>query len=304
VLSWDNLSTKGYLGGLPDHFLVWSERMKHDLVTLQDVPATRITVTGTPMFDLYSEYRHCEQKRKLVDEFGLDPDRKIILIGTNSPVSSCHNVTVVEMLVDGILAERFTCPVQFIVRPHPLVAKKEGRVEIDRLQALCRRSEWVHLAVPPVIPGKELDFSWSSVADTARLVCGSDMVVNLFSTLQLEAALADRPIVNVAFDPGPVPPNKLSLSEMESYHHLARIVATNGVRLARSENQLFEQINRYLHDPDRDSEGRMQIVAQECGPVDGCAAKRIADFILEESMRKPCRDRFKKMSHAPAGARS
>ena len=103
-----------------------------------------------------------------------------------------------------------------------------------------------------------------------------------FTTFQqeLEAALADKPIINVAFDPGPVLPNEKSLAEIETNYHIARLVRTGGIRLARTPQDLLAQINQYLVDPRLDRKGRKVIVQQESGPLDGRSAQRIAEFIL------------------------
>jgi CDP-glycerol glycerophosphotransferase (TagB/SpsB family) len=136
------------------------------------------------------------------------------------------------------------------------------------------------MSYPQVLPRNTMDLPWSEVEEMVRLINGSDVVVNMFSTMQLEAALADKPVINVAFDPGPVPVNQKSLTEEETQYHNSRLVRAGGVRLARSREDLIEHINQYLIDPTLDQQGRRTIVERECGPLDGRSAQRIADFIL------------------------
>jgi CDP-glycerol glycerophosphotransferase (TagB/SpsB family) len=197
-----------------------------------------------------------------------------------SPHAYCYNADIVEILVQALVEERFIEPIQIIVRPHPINYMNDVHSDVYRMQALLERSPHVRFSIPQVLPRTTMDLPWTEVEQMARLINGSDIVVNLFSTMQLEAALADKPVINVAFDPGPVLPNQKSLAEIETNYHIARLVQTGGVRLARSTPDLLAQINQYLVDPTLDRQGRKAIVQQECEPLDGRSAQHIAEFIL------------------------
>lgn len=281
VLSWDNTSSKGLFGATPDYFLAWTEAMKKELVAFHDVDPGRIHIVGTPLFDPYIEAQGLDHKAALMQQFLLDPARKTILIGTKSPNNYAYNAAIVALLVQALRDGRFVKPVQLIIRPHPINFSGEGtHPDVVAMQRLAAHSPHVHLCIPEQSAADVMDPSWSGVDEMVRLIGGSDLVVSMFSTMQVEAALYDKAVVNVAFDPGPVGVDDKSLTEEEQQYHNARVAETGGVQLARSPEHLVECINRYLDDPALDSEGRRVIRRQECGPLDGKAAERIADFIL------------------------
>ncbi len=57
MLSWDNLSSKGYMGARPDHLLVWSDLMAKEAVQYHNFPRDRIQWCGAAQFDHYLHFR-------------------------------------------------------------------------------------------------------------------------------------------------------------------------------------------------------------------------------------------------------
>jgi hypothetical protein len=57
MLSWDNLTSKGFMNGVPDYLLVWSPLMAKEAVDYHDLPLTRIFKTGAAQFDNYQGVR-------------------------------------------------------------------------------------------------------------------------------------------------------------------------------------------------------------------------------------------------------
>ena len=204
-----------------------------------------------------------------------------ILIGTKAPRNYVYNAKIVEILVQALREDRFVAPVQIIIRTHPgNFIKGKVHPDIVEMRRLTEHNPHVHFSMPEQCSEDKMDLPWSEVHEMVRLVGGADVVVSMFSTMQLEAAIYDKPVINVAFDPGSVAINDKSMTEEEAQYHNARVVATGGVQLARSPEHLIACINQYLGDPSLEYEGRKRIRQQECGPLDGKAAERIAGFIL------------------------
>src|SRR5262249_51674205 len=56
IFSWDNLTSKGRIAAPFDHYLVWSEHMRGELLRFYpDVSNERVHVVGTPQFDPYAD---------------------------------------------------------------------------------------------------------------------------------------------------------------------------------------------------------------------------------------------------------
>ena len=110
----------------------------------------------------------------------------------------------------------------------------------------------------------------------------SDVVVNVASTLAIEAAIFDTPVVNVSFD-GETPSEWVrSARRYYRFTHYVNITRHDAVRVAETPAQLVEQVGRYLDDPSLDRDGRRQVVLEQCQFLDGRSAERVAGFVVDE----------------------
>ena len=112
----------------------------------------------------------------------------------------------------------------------------------------------------------------------------SDVVLNVASTIAIEASIFDTPVVNIAFDQDDAEARPFLTSPLRyySYTHYQQIVRAGAVRIARSAGEMIDLVNGYLADPSRDAEGRRRVVAEQCELTDGRSAERLAGFIVRE----------------------
>ena len=90
----------------------------------------------------------------------------------------------------------------------------------------------------------------------ANTLAHSDVVVNVASTIAIEAAMCDTPIVNIGFDGATRRPFLDSAARYYRYTHYRPLVEARAVRVAKSPEDMLELIRRYLERPDLDREGR------------------------------------------------
>jgi hypothetical protein len=109
-----------------------------------------------------------------------------------------------------------------------------------------------------------------------RLLRDADVVMNSGSTLAIDAAILDRPVICIAYDPA----GTLPIGRNYEFTHIANVIREVAARLATSSEDLQQKVVTYLNHPDLDREGRRRIVEQQLGRVDGCSAKRTVAAIL------------------------
>jgi CDP-glycerol glycerophosphotransferase (TagB/SpsB family) len=110
----------------------------------------------------------------------------------------------------------------------------------------------------------------------------SDVVVNVASTLAIEAAIFDTPVVNVSFD-GETPSEwARSARRYYRFTHYVNITRQQAVRVAEQPSDLVKFVAQYLDDPSLDREGRQRMVLEQCQFIDGRAAERVSGFIVDE----------------------
>ena len=100
------------------------------------------------------------------------------------------------------------------------------------------------------------------------------------STMTLDFALRDRPVVNIAFDVGNPPPFGIPLWEFfYRFEHYRPVVEMGAARCARSPEELADHLSAYLKDPSLDSGARRRLVEFEVGVPVGQAKGHIVEAI-------------------------
>jgi hypothetical protein len=297
ILSWDNPSTKGMGGAKANYVLVWTEKMKEELSAYFDVNSEKIHVGGIAHFDIYRQNQDIFDKERIFKRFGLNPDRKLILVGTKSPTSYPYNPDVVEILAEAIKKEKFAVPCQILVRLHPNHFRSKGDLskfhrEMERYRGLQERYGHIYLDVPEVVSNKlPMDMPREEIIKLASILRNTDVLVTMFSTLMLEASLCNVPVVNAGMFAHNV---NLDIRDATaaSFPHISRVLATGGVRTCFTPEEMIRDINRYLIDPTLDKEGRERIVQNECYPNIDHAGVYIGHYIARLLRKKNNEDRL------------
>jgi hypothetical protein len=290
VQSWDNTTVRGLGVNLADQHIVWSEVMKDELVTLHKIPKETVAVDGVPHYDFYvNRLAGNNDKEWLAAEFGFDPQKRLLLLGTKSPNTFLYNADVAEAICEAILDGRLPEDCHLIARLHPIYFRSNAPIEwINEWKGLEQRysGRCFSLDRPVMMDGKlDLFMADSEILKLASLLKYSDVVVNMFSTLNLEASIFDTPTVNVAFDfDHKRPPGqkiaRFNIRYDEQQTHNQRVINSNGTTVAHSVGELFDLVNEYLDNQHLHAEGRRRIVANECGVNLGAAGKAVARTIL------------------------
>lgn len=275
VLSWDNLASKASVIPLwLDRYWTWSRAMSRELLALYpDIPAERVKVVGSPQFDFHRRPELVEPREQYCARRGLDPERPIVLIGTGTAVRLPGEPATVLDLTRSL--HRSLGRVQVMVRLHP---KDDGtrwngvRGELEALGTLVQRT------APPtpmdtggfVPPG---DFYQEQINALSHAAA----VINISSTLTVDAAILDRPVICLAYDVEPDPKFPEGRAKLYAYSsHYARLVATGGVAVVGSAAECVRAVEAYVADPGLHREGRREIVEIVAGPADGRVGERLA----------------------------
>jgi hypothetical protein len=108
-------------------------------------------------------------------------------------------------------------------------------------------------------------------------------VVNASSTLTVDAAVLDRPIVCLAFEVDGPPDSRFPEGRAAAYvesTHFAPLLATGGVDVVHSIDEFMPAIRLAAAEPGARAAGRAQIVAQVAGTADGRAGERLGAEVL------------------------
>ena len=130
IFSWDNLSSKGRIAAPFDHYLVWSEHMRDELMRYYpDVPAGRIHVVGTPQFEPYADPALLWPREEFFRRIGADPSRPLICYSGGDAGTCPEDPEHVRILMELVRAGRIEGNPQVLVRPVPVdEGKRYARV--------------------------------------------------------------------------------------------------------------------------------------------------------------------------------
>ena len=276
--SWDNFTNKLLPVRRVNRLIVWNDLMKQQAVDFHGYQPDEVRVAGAPQWDVY--FRSPGASREaFFARIGADPSRKLITLSTTPRELYSHHDHVVRVLVRAITGG--ACPsAQLLVRLHPrddmsAYAAFQGvpHVLIEKPFRPTRATSGDGLAVDITAENQQ------HLADTMR---HSDVVVNVASTLAVEAAIVDTPVVNISFD-GEQPSEWLSSARRYyRFTHYVNVTRHNAARVAETPEQLVEYIGRYLEDPSLDRGGRRAVAAEQCQFFDGRSASRVAAFVAGE----------------------
>jgi hypothetical protein len=281
MLSWDNLTSKGYMNAMPDHLLVWSELMADEAATYHDYPRERIRCVGAAQFDQYFQQRkQVEDRNGFCRRHELDSRSALIVYGTINPAICPHEIEIVRMLADLVTGDALARPAQLWVRLHPQAVRGVFRQDVEPYFALA--GPGVRIEAPPVqSEALAWDLPCADQQHLAELLCAADVAITTSSTLSIDAACVDTPIVNVFFDGLRKVDAPLSTRRFMNYTHYAKLLQTGGIAATRDFDEFVLAVNRYLGEPASDRQGRQAIVSQQLGSLDGLAGRRTAEALLE-----------------------
>jgi hypothetical protein len=276
--SWDNFTNKLLPVRQADRLVVWNDIMKTQAVTLHGYEPEAVRVTGAPQFDPHFRGASRSTRDEFFKRIGADPARKLIVLTTTPRSLYSHHDHVVRAL-SGAIERGELGASQVLVRLHP-------RDEIEAYRE-CAGAPHVIIEKPfrdsvTVADGLAIDVMPEHQRHLSDTLCHADVVVNVASTITIEACIFDTPVVNICFDGPEDTPYVRSARRYYSFTHYVKVTSRNAVRVAQSPAEMVAWVRRYLEDPALDAEGRRQVVLEQCQFTDGRSASRVVACVLDE----------------------
>ena len=282
ITSWDNLSTKHRMLFKYDGYIVWSEQMENDLHEFY--PQTRglpVYRVGAPQFDAFFNQDYNQTREEFCHEQGLDQSKPIILHALGSPNFIPGEYHAALYLADKV-AKGELGEVQMLIRPHPLfeTGKESALMSGFGPRVKLQRTGQAGMQLPTRSQDEEQVIEW---VNTFR---HCDVLVNLFSTVAIDAAIFDRPVVNLDYDPGPEKRMQAMIKDVNHvWSHFKPITESGGMWTVQSNEAMVEAVRAYLKDPSLHRERRRWIAEYVCGHLDGRCGERMAGAITDFTSR-------------------
>ena len=278
IQSWDNLSSK--ISVLPkwvDRYYTWSATMTNELLHFNPrIHGSRVRIVGSPQFDYHLDQSLQLSREVYLKKLGLDQHRKYVVIGTGTAQWMPDEMQKTVQLANTIRTSFEQ--LQVVIRLHP---KDEGSrwkpYENDLMSSIIiqRTSPEVHMDQGGFLPPEDF------FSDQINVILHSDMVINSSSSISIDAAIFDKPVICIAYDIQEdrlFPEGRARLYTQSE--HFGKLVSTGGITVVNSEVECLNAVRSYLENPGLHLEERKKIVEMVCDKLNQRAGTRLANEII------------------------
>lgn len=278
--NYDNLTSKGFRGVPVDRLLVWGPNMREDAITFHGIPEDKITEIGSIRYNT-SFKTLPENKEEFIISLGLDPHKKTILFAGFFYEFHYFEMMQIYRL---LLAKGTDCQLILRVYPNKILMSS---VFMAPLLEWAEKQEGVYVSIG------DPDFGCGSQDKSVLQIeeyelCNSlsccDCVINIFSTISLEACIFDKPAINMYYFQEPL--SALARTPLyhdyEKFFHSRRLVSYGAIQTTRNRDELIAAIEYALEYPSRLAAERKRTVELECGLFDGGACERLVEACVHE----------------------
>lgn len=195
VRSWDNNVSKFLLPLTPDHIVTQNEIQKNELKSVQGVTSTIITSIGIPYYEYYTQYTPTP-RNIFMSSLGIPTESKLILFSPAGGKFIDHDWQFCQIIKDAIECGDLPNNTYVLVRCHP-----GNPCDLTSFQP----NEHFIIERPGTIvdsvrgnKGAELD-----IDATNHLIdelTHSDVVINILSSIVLDAAVVETPVITPQFE--------------------------------------------------------------------------------------------------------
>lgn len=275
IFSWDNLTSQGRIMLPYDHFLVWNDQLKTQLLGMYpQIRSKQVIVTGTPQFDFHFRPEFYQTREEFCAAAGADPKRPIVFYTTGMANHMPGEPELVEQIADILRELGGEDAPQLLVRVYPkdLTGRFEA-VKAARPDILFQKTAWQESWLTP-----KYEDSFGLINALRHCAVG----INIASTVSLELCMFHKPVINIGYNPPGVLEKDHRFIEFYDFNHYRPLVASGAVELARNPRELGKMIENCLRYPDQRQAERRKLIDGMFGKtLDGKSAQRVAETLLK-----------------------
>ncbi len=283
IVGWDNPSAMGIQGADVTYANVWSEIHKTELVNGIDWKPEKIHIGGMPIYDGYINKIWEKPWNEYFQEHGLDENKSLVAYVATA-LSISPNLHIIKSLVEIIHQGKLDKPAQLLIRLHPNHFKPfpHYQQECAEIYKLAEQFPEIKIVAPKALAGDVPRYSGEDFPEKSSMLRHSDVIVSIYSTMVVEAALHDKPVISVCIDSEEGWGDKywIPLSTVPNWPTASRIVKMNVGKNAFSVDELIQWLNLYLNNPGLQKEDRLKFVESEITYLRGESTRKTAEFFI------------------------
>jgi hypothetical protein len=275
--SWDHFP-KRFEPLRVDKLMVWNEVIKKEAIELQNYDSKNVFITGAPYYDIFTKNEFLLSREDFFNKFNLNQNKKLIFYSSGSKYAP-DDGDVVDIILKSIKENKFNKSAQIFLRPYPGVKFDHDKFDKFNNEDLIY-VDWIK---PKKIFGHS-GHSWYPTIDSIfhfyNTLYHSDIIVNTYSSVSVEASALLKPIININFDGYKNRPFEQSIKRFRQLSHYKNVMDTEGVKNVSNAVDLINTLNNFINDPSCNYVNTKELCDKMCWKVDGKSSERIANHIL------------------------
>ncbi len=275
INSWDKVTSKGFVRLLPDKLLVPNDNVQVEALELTDISSAHLSIVGVPQYDAYTTKDGIISREEFFRKINADPTKPLIVFCPMGLAFSQSDWNVIDILHE-LIEKRLKYPAELLVRFQPNDFFEKSKLE---------SRPWLRYDLPGTRFGTERGIDWDMTGEELlhlkNTLYHASLLVAYASSIVIDIAMFDRPIININFEVKNDQPAIQTPTLRYKTVHYQKALATGGIRLVNSLEELVEWVDRYLDDTSLDKDGRARLVTAQCFKADGKSGERIAGAVLK-----------------------
>jgi hypothetical protein len=276
ILSFDNLTTRGWIPVNFDMYLVWNKYNLNELRRTYALARDVKTITvGAPQMDFFLDESHIWPEQKWRARLNLPHDRRVILFGGGHFEIAPNEQYVLKQLDDAIESGEISGRPIILFRKHP-------NDPLTRWSDILRNARHVVYDEPwkdGAADRAKTNVTISDLEKLASTLKHSEVHINTSSTLTIDGAIFDRPQIGPAYDPTGNRRLERVIRELYLREHFLPITNSGGLELAWDRTSLIRLVNSAIKNPSKKQLQRKRMVQDICTFNDGRATRRVNEAL-------------------------
>lgn len=244
IFSWDNLP-KATMIVEPNHYFVWSEYMKDELLKYYPyIKTSQIKITGTPQFEPHFERSLKISKEEFYAQHNLEKDKKYLCFSGDDITTSPHDELYLQDVAQAV---------------------RELNSQGEKIGVIFRRSpadfsdryvsvinEYKDIIVPLAPLWETLGKNWNHLLPTkadlklqSQIIQHSFMVINVGSSMVFDYISYQKACAYINYNPNGVRIKK-NIEEIYNYVHFRSMPSKNAVLWINNKKEIKEIIGRVV----------------------------------------------------------
>ena len=242
LMSWDHLTTKVVMNNHFNLIYVWTQINKNEILEFYSrYSLAQIKIVGPPQFDVYND-QPVIGKEFFLASIGAKNGNKILLYSAAPLVR--HNTQIgliIDFLTSWNSVYNTEIPLHIIFKIHPL----DNLKDFDVLSSHSQITLLDHKAFELI--GKQSQ-DYDEVIFNRDLLYYSDINVNVYSSVTLEAFLLGKPVIHIAYQME-LQDNAIPCKEYYHFSHFQKITNSGASTIVYSEKEFVQYLHQYLIEP-------------------------------------------------------